>query len=407
VRITDEVGVGATSNTANISVNGALSVSVSPSPVVMDFGQSQLLISSVSGGTSPYSYQWFLNGTAVSGSMNSSWTLIPISAGYYNVYVNVTDSVNFTAKSNITNATVNAAPSVTVSPSSFVIDVGQFKTFTATVTGGTYPFSYQWYLNGVSVLDATSSSWNFTPSAAGSNTVYVMVTDNASTPVKAQSNTANATVNPALSVAISSPIATTDAGLTASLSASANGGTEPIRIQWYLNGIAVTGATSLAFMYVPTSSGTFNIYVVATDGVDFNATSLSSEIKVNNRTLITNFNVPPLSSSMLYSNNEVNASVLISGGSSPYTYEWYLNGVNVGNTTSPNYTYVFSKMGRQQMQVKIADSAGYVVESDVLSTNYSYNYVLFILLAVLIAALIGALTFVLYRRASRRAAPKN
>jgi hypothetical protein len=49
-------------------------------------------------------------------------------------------------------------------------------------------------------------------------------------------------------------------------------------------------------------------------------------------------------------------------------------------------------------RLKITDSAGYVVESSVLSTNNSYNYVLFVLLAVLIVAVIGTLAFVLHRR---------
>jgi hypothetical protein len=119
-----------------------------------------------------------------------------------------------------------------------------------------------------------------------------------------------------------------------------------------------------------------------------------------------NFSVNPLST-MLYSNNKANASISTSGGSGPYTYEWYLNGVNVENTTSPSYTYVFSKMGQQQIQVKVTDSAGYLVESSVLSTNYSYNYVPFMLLAIVIIALIGAEIFFLRRRVSKSPTPKT
>jgi hypothetical protein len=52
--------------------------------------------------------------------------------------------------------------------------------------------------------------------------------------------------------------------------------------------------------------------------------------------------------------------------------------------------------------VKITDSAGYTVESSVLSTNYSYNNFLFVLLAVLIVAVIGTLTFVLHGRAAKK-----
>lgn len=37
---------------------------------------------------------------------------------------------------------------VSISPSSATLDIGQSKTFTSTVLGGSSPYSYQWYLNG-------------------------------------------------------------------------------------------------------------------------------------------------------------------------------------------------------------------------------------------------------------------
>jgi hypothetical protein len=68
--------------------------------------------------------------------------------------------------------------SVTVSPTLVTLAVGQSRTFTCSVLGGTSPFSYQWYLNGIAVPGATEASWTFTPSY-GSYTVYVKVTDSA------------------------------------------------------------------------------------------------------------------------------------------------------------------------------------------------------------------------------------
>jgi hypothetical protein len=301
--------------------------------------------------------------------------------------------------------TTNPALVATVSFSRGIVDVGQNVQFTSNVSFGTLTYSYQWYLNGNPVQGATSAGYSFTPSSAGVYNVSLVVQDGVN--CKLALNQTEITVNPALAVSISGSASVTDVDRNVVFTASNTGGTGQISLQWYVNGTAVTGATSAAFTYVPTSSGTFNIYIAATDGVGFDVTSLSSEIRVNNSTLITNFSVLPLSSSMLYSNNEANASASISGGSGPFTYEWYLNGLNVGNTTSPTYTYDFSKMGQQQMQVKIADNSGYVVESSVLSTNYSYNYVLFVLLAVLIVTVIGALVFVLRRHASKQVTPKT
>jgi hypothetical protein len=68
--------------------------------------------------------------------------------------------------------------SVSISPLSASILVGQSVTFTSTVSGGYTPYSYQWYLNGNPVSGATSASWSFTPTSNGIYYIYLRVTDN-------------------------------------------------------------------------------------------------------------------------------------------------------------------------------------------------------------------------------------
>jgi PKD repeat protein len=85
--------------------------------------------------------------------------------------------------------------SISISPPSASICVGQSTAFTSTVSGGITPYSYQWYLNGSSVSGATSSSWAFSPTAPGTYSVYLKVTDkNGNT---AQSAPATVNVSPA------------------------------------------------------------------------------------------------------------------------------------------------------------------------------------------------------------------
>ncbi|MDI6691212.1 MAG: PKD domain-containing protein [Candidatus Bathyarchaeota archaeon] len=62
-------------------------------------------------------------------------------------------------------------------PFSDSIILGHSVQFTSSVTGGTSPYKYQWYLNGNPVLGANSSSWTFTPTATGVYYVYLSVTD--------------------------------------------------------------------------------------------------------------------------------------------------------------------------------------------------------------------------------------
>jgi hypothetical protein len=89
-----------------------LSVSISPSPSATVYVNEVLLFTSaVSGGTPPYSYQWFMNSSAVSGATSDSWvfnTSSPVSAV---VYLNVTDSTGNTTQSNTVLVTVLARSS--------------------------------------------------------------------------------------------------------------------------------------------------------------------------------------------------------------------------------------------------------------------------------------------------------
>lgn len=143
-----------------------------------------------------------VNGFPVSGATGSTWTYTPDSLGSYKVYVQVTDNAGFNVNSNIANVTVNSVPSVAILPSSVVMDVNQSQLFTSTVSEGSSPYSYQWYLNDSPVSGATSPTWTFTPSSSGSYNIYLNVTDNAR--VTVESNTASVTVSIAWKLTVSS-----------------------------------------------------------------------------------------------------------------------------------------------------------------------------------------------------------
>jgi len=85
----------ATINPANF-VQGAtsLSVSITPPSASIDIGESVEFNSTVSGGTSPYSFQWFLNGSYVNGAASQSWIFKPPSKGTYSVHLRVNDSAS-------------------------------------------------------------------------------------------------------------------------------------------------------------------------------------------------------------------------------------------------------------------------------------------------------------------------
>jgi hypothetical protein len=85
-----------------------LSVSISPLSTTITLGQTVHFTSTVNGGTAPYSFQWFLNGTPASNATSNSWDFTPPTVGYYNVHLSVTDK-NGTAV-NSDNASVTVTP---------------------------------------------------------------------------------------------------------------------------------------------------------------------------------------------------------------------------------------------------------------------------------------------------------
>jgi PKD repeat protein len=87
-----------------------LTVSISPLSASILTGQSLTFTSTVTGGYTPYTYQWYLNGNPVSGANSNSWTFTPTAAGTYYVQLKVTDANNNVAQSETARVVVSSVP---------------------------------------------------------------------------------------------------------------------------------------------------------------------------------------------------------------------------------------------------------------------------------------------------------
>jgi hypothetical protein len=288
-------------------ITGAGNVTVSPgSAILTAFSQSVKFTASVTFGTPPYTYQWYLNDAPVSGATGRTWAFTwPMGkdvswTSACRVYVEVFDSGRDQAWSN--TATVAGPLSVSISLSvpflmydnELYMYMGQNEAFIADVTFGTPPYTYKWYAivpwypNQWYQVGVYGGGLPFTPTQPGCYKYYVIVSD--SLGAQATSDTVSVEVD-ALYALISPPSAVLYVGEPqqfmpdASL-CSFNGAYAPVfTYQWYLDDVAVSGGTappgSLAqpWTFTPSKVGSYSIYLKVTDSIN-GATAQSNIVKV-------------------------------------------------------------------------------------------------------------------------------
>ena len=249
VIVSDSSGTVAKSNIVTITVNApSLSVSITPTSETISAGDSLTFISTVSGGTGSYEYNWYLDGNLQSGESSSSFSYNFNTPGTFSVYLSVTDSAGVSAISNTANVVVESASplAVQISAPTTSTDTGTSITFTANPSGGMQPYSFSWYINGVKEAGYDSSTFTFLFSSTGTFQVYAVVTDN--TGATAVSNT------------ISVNVASSFGGLAVDVSAK--------------NGTAINGAN------IEISTSSSFISSIATSISDFEGQALFQNLPV-------------------------------------------------------------------------------------------------------------------------------
>jgi gliding motility-associated-like protein len=308
VTVTDATGC-TTATTVVINANSNLVLATAVTPSVCGGATGTASVTSVTGGSAPFSYRWHNGGTTA--------TISGLAPGPY--LVTVTDATGCTRS---TQVEVPAIANFTLAASSSnTICNGATGSASVIVNGGTAPFNYRWS-NGATSLTALNL-------AAGTYTVTV--TDNAgcstSTSVQVIAPTTSFTINStSTNTACSGPTGT--ATVT-----SVTGGNAPYTYKWS-NGATTAAITGLA-------AGTYTVTI--TDG---SGCSQAKQITVSATTTIT----ASLNATNTTCGSAIGAitSSGVAGGTAPYTYSW-----NNGATTAN-----ISNLGVGTYTVTVTDASG-------------------------------------------------
>ena len=279
VVITDDNG-SETSQAATLTV---ISPAIFTSPTSRSsYAGLSTTFSVVAAGTGSVSYQWRKNGVNLPNATSSTLNLSPLKYGHAGDYdVVVTDEFDTATSETATLTVLSPAPNVSISPGDTTVNPGAGHSFTATISTGLPPYTYQWRRNGTPLAKATSAALVLTNIQAAQAGVYDVVVKNAyGVDV---SNAVRLSLPPQVPVTQSPVSVDVDPAGTASFTVNVPGATA---WQWLKNGTPIKGATS-STLNVPnadaSAAGLFSVTVTTPNG---KVTTAAAQLRVNDAGLL-------------------------------------------------------------------------------------------------------------------------
>ncbi|MBK8413209.1 MAG: T9SS type A sorting domain-containing protein [Bacteroidetes bacterium] len=320
--INSVTGCAYTSSSVSVTIDviPAIALTATGNTTFCDGSSVNLEATIVSGLT----YQWYLDGTAISGATNSDLTAT--TSGNYTV--EVTTSNGCTATSNGIAVIAEPLPSVVTLNASGALTFCQGGSVTLDFVADP-GVTYGWYQNGILLSAASGNS--YTVIDAGQ---YSVVATNAAG-CTSSSLATTIVVNALPANPVITPLGSTVfcAGGSVILETSLVTG---YTYQWTVNGLLISGATSNQYT-VADSSGFYSVEVTNADGCSAIA-SISYQVVVNPLPAV------PVITAVV--------DTLFASGSGPF--QWYLNGNTIAGATGSYYVVT----ANGNYSVMVTDSNG-------------------------------------------------
>ena len=357
------ISAGVTSNDATLTVNNPPAKgTISPSGTTsICSGNSQTFTVNESGGTTPFNYQWLLNGNPATGT-NTNVIYSATEPGLLTCVVSNMCSPGIISDTSV--LVVNAPPALgSVSPTgTTTLCNGSTELFTVNEGSGSSPLSYLWLYNG-SPAGGINTDVTYSATLDGDYTCVVSnmcssgVTSDFSTLVVNSVAPAIGTITPSGTTIICS-------GTPPQIFTVTEGsGSLPFSYQWFLNGFPAGGANTNNTYYA-TQNGVY--LCVVSNCLSAGVTSLSATLIINDPPDVVN--ITPSGNTSICSGNSQTFTVTEGSGTLPFSYQWYKNGSPAGGTNT-NSKFSTTVSGTYTCVVFNTCSSGITSNAATLSVN--------------------------------------
>ncbi len=332
-------------------------------------GRSLTLSVSVNG-TTPFTYQWNKDGTAISGATSSSYLIDPVQISDEGSYtISVTNSVGTTESDPVLVAVTPAtAPSLSYLPSGTSFVVGGSFHLSPSYSGSS-PLTFVWKKDGVEIPGATNYYYSVSNATAEDAGSYTITISNFKGAVTSDPITVTATEPSAPVITSTLRDLTLDYGRSTWLSLGVTG-TQPLTFNLYKDSTLLQTSSYDSYYLSSADQDDAGTYYYEVSNSVGSVTSDSFTITVND--------LEPPTGGISSSNGTVSLvsgqSLYLSGYANGYgtiTYQWSKDGVPIPDAT--NYYYskeIVSPDDAGSYSLNIANEAGsYTTSAVVVAVN--------------------------------------
>ena len=346
----------------NAAEDAAPVVVTSPSSRAANLGEATTFTVAADFGTSPTTFQWRKEATAIPGATAASFTIGVVAGGSAGSYDVVVANYLGTVTSTVAILTINVPPTITSQPSGATVQAGLGASFSVT-PAGTAPFAYQWRRNNTAISGATDATFSIGATQTGDAGDYTVVVSNIAGSVTSAVATLAITVPSAIT---NQPSAVTVlAGQTATFTVEASGLPAPT-IQWQRQPAGTTGFVALtnSGAYSGVTASTLSVTpatgvmrgdqfrAVATNGIGNVATSNAATLTVN---VPPAFTTQPLGQTVT-AGASLSLVAAASGAPAP-TFQWKKSGVEILGATNTSLVFGVAQIGDAGIYEVIATNA--------------------------------------------------